>query len=374
MSAEKPPRLHQVVEAVLPGDATSDHVRLLQGWLTEFGVHSDVYSAQVKDGHAAHVKPFAARALAGEPLVIFHHTMGSDVLDQLAATGVPLLLIYHNITPPQFFSSVDPDLARQLQRGRQQLEMIRPLTRLALSDSAYSERELRELGFQHTGVLPIVLDESRYQLPPDEALLQQCRSGGPLLLFVGRLAPNKRQEDLLKLLHAYRRLRPDARLVLVGGQAERAYVAWLKDFAARLGLAEAVTFSGHVTQQEMLTYYRGADLFISMSEHEGFGKPLIESMYLDLPVLAYAAAAVPDTLGGAGVLFNHKNYEALAELVDMLVHDQKLRRQLLAGQRRRLQVFLAPQVRAQWREYLVGLGVLPAAIAQSEHLEHRDGQ
>ena len=119
-----------------------------------------------------------------------------------------------------------------------------------------------------------------------------------------------------------------------------------------LGLEEAVIFAGHASQQAMVTYYRHAALYVSMSEHEGFGKPLVESMYFNLPVLAYASTGVPDTLGGAGVLFHAKDFEALAELVDLLIYDPALRGRVLARQQERLRTFLAPAVRARWQHYL----------------------
>ncbi len=363
MSSAPKPSLHQVVEAILPGDATSDHVYLLRRWLREMGFNSDIYTDLEASAGQKGVLPFSMSALAREPLVIFHHTMGSNMLDELNKAGIPLLLIYHNITPPEFFSRLDIMVAQQLLRGRRQLQEVRSATRLALSDSPYSERELVEFGFEPTGVLPIVLDESQYDLPLQKELFAKCRAEGPLLLFVGRVAPNKRQEDLLALLYHYRRVRPEARLVLVGGHGETDYLNWLLRFADRLGIQDAITFTGHVSQQEMVTFYRAADLFISMSEHEGFGKPLIESMYLDLPVLAYAATAVPTTMGGAGVLFGRKDYEALAEVVDLIIYDTTLREQLIAGQRDRVKAFLEPQVRGQWRDYLEAMGLLAQAQA-----------
>jgi glycosyltransferase involved in cell wall biosynthesis len=163
---------------------------------------------------------------------------------------------------------------------------------------------------------------------------------------------------LIKLLHFYRRFEPDARLILVGGLLMKDYVRWLQRFAKNLGLTDSVTFTGHVTQQEMVTYYKTADLFVSMSEHEGFGKPLIESMYLDLPVLAYASTAVPLTLGGAGVLFNDKDFEGLAEMADMLIKDQRLRSQVQKAQRERVKTFLEPNVRKLWATYLEALNLL----------------
>ncbi len=183
----------------------------------------------------------------------------------------------------------------------------------------------------------------------------RSRIGGPLLLFVGRQVPNKKAEDLLKLLFFLRRIEPDARLTLVGAPWLDSYTRWLHDLARDLGLGGAVHFVGHVSQQEMVSYYRLADLYVSMSEHEGFGKPLIESMLLGLPVMAYAAAAVPYTLGGAGVLFHDKQYEALAELAHLLVTDRALRQKVIAGQTQRVQAFREPQVKQVLYERLTGL-------------------
>jgi glycosyltransferase involved in cell wall biosynthesis len=236
---------------------------------------------------------------------------------------------------------------------------MRARTLLALGDSGYNERELRELGYTTTGTLPIVLDENRYRAPVDAALAAEIDDGRPLLLFVGRFAPNKRQEDLLKLHYCLRRLSPRARLVLVGNTAFESYVAWQQQFVAELGLdGDAVRFAGHVSQREMITYFRRADVYVSMSEHEGFGKPLIESMYFGLPVIAYAATAVPDTLGDAGIMFYEKHYEALAELVHLVLTDEALRRRVIARQTQRVKAFLEPQVRRRWEGFLRQTGLM----------------
>jgi glycosyltransferase involved in cell wall biosynthesis len=350
--------LHQVSEAALVGDATSDHVFMIRRWLREMGFASDVYSPHTQKELESEARRFTISALAGEEILVFHHTIGSTALDEVWEKRVPLILIYHNITPPEFFVGTDPVLTRQLERGREQLAKIRPITRLALAASPYSEIELKELDFADTGVLPIVLDEAIYDLPLDNRIQAECRARGPILLFVGRISPNKRQEDLIKLLFFYRRIEPEAHLVLIGGLQSKEYFSWLRQFALDLGLGSAITFAGHVSQQEMVTYYRTADLFVSMSEHEGFCKPLIESMHLGLPVLAYAATAVPSTMGGAGVLFHEKDYESLAEIVDILVQNQGLRQRIIAGQNERVKAFLEPNVRRIWAGYLEKLNLL----------------
>lgn len=350
--------LHQFLEAVSRGDATSDHAFLIRGWLREFGFESDIYAAGYQDDLASEVRQYTPAEFSSEELVIYHHTIGSANLNYLIEQRTPLLLIYHNITPPDFFKKADPALARQLALGREQLQALRPSVRLALGASPYSQEELDVSGFENTGVLPIVLNEADYAVPVDKRLQERLQNDDPTLLFVGRVAPNKCQEDLVKLLFFVRQEFPRTRLILVGGLQAQGYVRWLRYFTGRYGLAGAVTLTGHVSQQEMVTYYKSADLFVSMSEHEGFGKPLIESMYFNLPVLAYSAAAVPSTMGDAGILFTRKDFEPLSDMLGILYRDQALRQRVIDTQTRRVQTFLEPNVKQQFRDYLLQLGLL----------------
>jgi glycosyltransferase involved in cell wall biosynthesis len=352
------PVLNQVSVGAAPGDAITDQALLLQRWLREVGLRSEIYAEVIAPGLRGSVHYFDQyRPSPGEEWLIFHHSIGSAVVERLAALPVRLIVVYHNVTPPEFFASVDPVLARQMVAGRAQLALLRDRTPLALAVSPFNEKDLIEAGFACTALLPLALDERQYDFPPDPPLKAEA---GPELLFVGRIVPNKKHADLIKLLYYYRRFRPDATLTLVGAPWMPDYRAWLADLAASLGLRDAVRFVGHVTQRELVAHYRRADVYVSMSEHEGFGKPLIESLYLGLPVLAYAAAAVPGTLGGAGVLFRHKHYEALAEVVDVLVSDPALRARLVARGRVRAQAFLEPAVRRRWLHYGAELGLWEA--------------
>lgn len=345
------------------GDAISDHVLTLRRWLREQGLRSEIYAEHIDPRLTQEVRPVSAyRPSAGETLVIYHHSIGSTIVEQLLGLPVKLLLIYHNITPPAFVAQIDPALARHLQRGLEQLALLRPHTLLGLGVSPFNESELRAAGFEHTGVLPITFDAQNYALANSPLTLDHSpftiANSAPLLLFVGRIMPHKRQEDLIKLLYYYRRIEPNARVALVGSPWLRSYERWLQDLAQSLDLADQVIFAGHVSQAEMVNYFRQAHLYVSMSEHEGFGKPLIESMYCGLPILAYSSAGVPSTLGDAGVLFHRKDFPLLAELVDLLVKDQTLRQRLIARQRARVQAFLEPQVKQLWQNYLAALALV----------------
>lgn len=350
------PILHQVTIGATVGDAITDQAFLIRRWLREKGFISEIYAEHIHPALKKEVHPaIGYQPSRNEKRVILHHSTGSSAVDRLLDMRLEFIMVYHNITPAKFFADINPALAAEMEEGRRQLLALLPRTPLALADSAYNEEDLRATGFTNTGVLSISLDENKYKIPSNPDLIAQFHNSGPLLLFVGRQVPNKKPEDLLKLLYYYRRIDPTARLLLIGDRWIPSYERWLHDLTNDLGLNGSVLFQGHVTQQDMVTYFRLADLYISMSEHEGFGKPLIESMYLDLPILAYAAAAVPYTLGNAGVLIHRKEYEAIAELVDMLVKDKHLRQTIIKGQRERIKTFLEPQVRQSLYDSLARL-------------------
>lgn len=345
--------LNQIIIGAMPGDAITDEAFLLRRWLREMNFTSDIFAQYIHPTLENEVRPVTTwRQQANEEWLIYHHSIGSPVAEQLMASSLRLILIYHNVTPPEFFTTINPALSREMSEGRAQLLALRSHTALALADSSFNEQDLIAAGFPKTGVLSIALDESNLNLPSNPDLFARYDRAGVYLLFVGRQVPNKKQEDLIKLLYFYQRIEPRARLFLIGDAWVPAYAHWLRDLSIDLGLEDAVVFAGQVTQQDLVTYYRLANVYVSMSEHEGFGKPLIESMYFGLPVLAYAAAAVPGTLGDAGVQFHHKDYEALAEVIDILVRDASLRRRIIARQRERVKEFLAPQVQQVWRKFL----------------------
>jgi L-malate glycosyltransferase len=353
--------LHQFAESIAVGDAASAHALLIRRWLREMDFHSEIYSEHCQKELENEVRPaHTYRPGDQEKFIVYHHAIGSAAADRLLAlpSSLSLILIYQNITPPAYFAQTDPALTQSLVKGRTQLDLMRPRTCLALGASHYTEEELRAYGYTNTGVLPIILDESQYDWPLADGFAARFQDAGPVLLFVGRLAPHKKQEDLLKLLYYYRRIEPSACLVLVGSAHHKDYEEWLRELADSLGLSDGLIITGHVNQQEMVSYYRAADLFISMSEHEGFGKPLIESMYLGLPIMAYAATAVPHTLGQAAVLFQRKEYQALAELADILIKDQGVRQRLIVRQKQRVELFLTHNVQEQWSGYLRLLGLL----------------
>lgn len=352
------PVLHQFLTGATAGDAITNQALLMRGWLRALGYESDVYAQYIHANVEQEVRPLAVyRRQRHETWAVYRHSIGSPVPDFLKRQGLRLFLIYHNITPAAFFERVDPARAELARQGLAQLARLRDVTGFAVADSSFNARDLAEAGYGDTAVLPITLEEAQLDQPLDADLARTIRQKGPALLFVSRMAPNKRQEDLVKLMLYLQRIRPDVHLWLAGSRWEVGYDRWVENLAADLGLAHGVTLTGKVSQQALVTFYRTADLYVSMSEHEGFGVPLIESMYCGLPVLAYGVTAVPATLETAGVLFTEKRYAELAELVDLLLTDRPLRERLIAHGRERVQAFLEPQTRALFETYLKEAGV-----------------
>lgn len=339
--------IHQIVDTLAPGSAVSNCVLAVKEILHKAGILSGIHAAAWEKGVGRQRSP---RRRAERTLWLYHFSVGSPLTVWAERHAKPgeLVLWYHNLTPPDYFAAVDPLLAARLISGREEVRRLADRTCGAIADSAFNAAELAELGYRDVQIVPPVFFQARYRIPPPPSLLSQYRGGGPNWLFVGRLVPNKAQTEVIAAFHAYKRLAPAARLFLVGEEgASRAYRRWLENQVAFLGLQADVVLVGQVSQAELNGYYQLADCFVSMSEHEGFGVPLVEAMYFDVPVIAYDAAAVSETLGGAGVLLRDRDPYLVAEVVDVVLRDEVLRRAIIARQRQRLADFAYEKVAAQ---------------------------
>ena len=352
-------RIDQWVPALHRGDAIGDSARLMRDAFRAWGHSADVYALDVDDdlqGDGLRFREF--RAGGPDHVVILHFALPSPMSAALKQHAGPRVLLHHSITPPEFFAGIDPEMERICRIGREELRDLVPHVHLGLADSEFNRRELEELGLGRTGVLPIYLDFDRYREPPNPVLRRSLADGPDNVLFVGRISPNKAHADLIRLAAYWKRaIDPNVRLLLVGKLPKQSgYFDALQAFLYEEEFTPwEVVFTGHVEHDDLLAYYKSARVFVSMSEHEGFGVPLVESMLLDVPVLAYKTAAVPHTLGGAGVQFDRKDVAEVAEMAYDLAHDEPLREAVLAGQRQRLEAFAPKTVEATLRGYIESL-------------------
>jgi glycosyltransferase involved in cell wall biosynthesis len=348
--------IHQWVPAAHRGDAIGDSARRVRDMLRAMGHESDLFALTIDDDMRTEARPFSDAAARTADTTIFHFALPSPMTEPFGQLKGVRILQYHNITPAHFFAPYDPALFRLAALGRQELRTLVGRVDLALGDSAYNQQELDELGFGATGVMPIAVDTRRLTSAPARPSLEKILGDGLTnFLFVGRIAPNKGVDDIIRLAEYYKRY-VDAfyRFVFVGRyDVVPRYYAAVRALIDRFDmLDERFLFTGPVPDEELAACYRHASVYISLSEHEGFCVPLIESMAMDVPVLAYAAAAVPDTLGNAGIQFAPKNFEQAAELLGDLAYDRDLRSRVVAGQRRRLEDFSDARIEQQLRDAL----------------------
>jgi glycosyltransferase involved in cell wall biosynthesis len=334
------PRVHQVLATLGYGDAIGHEVLGIQRVLRGAGYDSEVF-VETADPRLEDLT-MDYRELVGtvtpDDLLIHHFSIGSRASRTAYALPGRMALVYHNITPPEYFIGIHKDLVKLCFRGRRELTAYVRRCELALGDSEYNRQELEALGFQATGVLPVVADFAHLNGAPDRFLAAGFDDEWTNILFVGRVIPNKKFEDVIRSFHAYRtRHNPRSRLLLVGSYSgfER-YLSMLQALVERLGTPD-VHFLGHVSNEELTALYDIADLFLCASEHEGFCVPLIESFYKRVPVLAYAATAVPATMDGGGVLYETTDPLEVARLMEAVLDDERISDAVLASQDAALQ-------------------------------------
>jgi L-malate glycosyltransferase len=348
-----PRSVHQLVPNLAFGDAISQQALTLQRLLRGMGLASEIFAEHVDRQLTGQARSYRElrQHTGADTAVVYHFSIGSDVTDVYRLLPNPRILVYHNITPPEFFRGINAQVAALCARGREELAALCQHSALAVADSEFNRRELEALGFEKSVVFPIVLDPDRYALRPIARLERAYRDGHMNFLHVGRLVPNKRIEDLLKVFYFYRRrINPDSRLFLVGIDTDmEIYSVALRQLIHDLGLS-GIALAGRATQGELVTYYRLAHVYLSMSEHEGFCVPLLEAMHFGVPVIAYAAGAVPETLGGAGALVLHKDFPEVAELAGLVCQPGRVRDSLIAAGRDRVRAFLPETLQPRLRQ------------------------
>jgi L-malate glycosyltransferase len=353
--------INQWVPAAHRGDAIGDSARRVRDLLRAAGHDSELYAMTIDEDLRDDVRPFADAGARRGHITIFHFALPSPMTEAFASLSGIRVLQYHNITPAAFFAPYDAQMFRLAALGRQELRSLAGRVDLALGDSEFNRQELEELGFARTGVMPIAVNLERLTAAPRRPALEKILGDGLInFLFVGRIVPNKRIEDHIRLAEMYKRyIDSYYRFVFVGRYDGLArYSSMIRALIVQYRmLPERFIFTGPVPDDDLAAYYRWADAYISLSEHEGFCVPLVEAMATDVPVLAYAAGAVPETLGGAGVLFSPKDLEFAAEMLGTLVYDRPVRERIISGQRRRVREFAPDRIEERLKGVLVTLGV-----------------
>ncbi len=324
-------RIDQILADMQYGDAITDNALAIKQALLSLGYESEIYAENIHPDLQREVR--LVKEYKTGDCVLHHFAIGSYVNDIVRDLKCKKVLIYHNITPPEFFSGYNLKSETMCRDARYQLNCLKDVYDCALAVSEFNKKELDDLGYRNTAVLPIL-----YNFEKAERF--EHKSKGTNILFLGRIAPNKRQQDVIKAFYEYKNTyNKDASLFIAGSYSGmEKYLSELIHLTKALEL-EDVYFTGRLTYEQMYKLYSNCDLFLSMSEHEGFCVPLIECMFFDLPVMAYKAGAIPETMGNSGVLFSEKDFRKVAFMMNEIIENPKLAELIKEKQRERLKDF-----------------------------------
>lgn len=349
--------VHQFHTHVFPRDAIGANTMALQEGLIKLGFYSHLFCQSRADELSDRTLLFKHYSQFSSPdnVIIIHYCFKTTILDGLLSLPDRKILLYHNITPARFFEKFSPRSGAEVRQARGDLKKLVGKVELVVGDSAFNLRELREMGFDNGAVIPILTSPEQNSLPPDPETVRKLKKENTInWLFVGRIAPNKKQEDLIKIFYYYHKyINPESRLILVGNpEGMELYFQYLQKFVSYLGLRKSVVFTGSVSQSALAAYYSVADLFVVMSEHEGFCVPVLEAMEAEIPILSYDSSALGETLGGCGVLVKEKKFPQISELAHYILQDREFRENLVDKQSKRLQEFSPEKTLRKWREHL----------------------
>ena len=349
-------KIIQLAVTLNRGDAIGNHIVLSDQLFRKMGLNARIYAINVQEGFAQRtVKRYQfIQDLKKEDLLIFHMSIGTELADEIPKYNCKKILVYHNITPPDLLGDYDTSLAYGCHWGYRQMARMQDWYDGIIAMSPYDKSDLVQMGYpkNRIWVMPSYLIPFEDYRKKPSARIMEAYGRQKNILFVGRWAANKKQEDLIQAFTYYqRKVDRHVRLILVGKGEDQAYGAAVQAYIQKLG-TKNVIMPGHISFAELIAFYKIADVFLCMSEHEGFCVPLVEAMYFRVPVLAYAAAAVPDTLGTSGVLVSQKDPVFIAKLLERLLHDQKLRNEIVEQQEKRLECFSQKKAEQALEDYL----------------------
>jgi glycosyltransferase involved in cell wall biosynthesis len=332
-------QIHQFLTSYSYGDAIGNEALEIREYLRGQGYESNIFALHYHPRYAGQIINYLEYDGFSSPdnIVIFHFSIGSPVTRKFLRVPDKKVIIYHNITPYEFFLDYHRILAKDCYKGRVEFKTLVGKVDLALGDSKYNEQEMRDLGFERTGVLPLVMNFSKFEAPVVPILKELFDDGKTNILYVGRIIPNKRIEDVLKIFHLYQTyFNPDSRLFCIGEyRGFERYLTALQQMASVLK-SRNVHFSGHVPEEELISYYKLSHVYLHMSEHEGFCAPVPESFHLNIPVVAFDGGAVRETMGQGGILVTRKKLLKIAAMIDRIQSDPTLKQQVIASQQKEL--------------------------------------
>lgn len=351
-------RIFQIVECLNYGDAIGNDIIAKKHVIEDMGIETAVYTnilnERVTEPNCYTLESFPK--LQSDDIVIYHMGNGSPLNTITAEMNCRKIMVYHNITPYTFFYIDSAVIAENCRRGIEDMKgPVKGKFNGYIADSEFNKQDMIRMGYKEKEieVIPVCVPFDDYKQEPDAAMVRNLSDGITNIVFVGRVAPNKKHEDVIRAFAYYKaHVNPESRLILVGNaNIAGMYKEDLEDYIKEIGVKDVI-FPGHIKFSEILAIYKTAHVFLCMSEHEGFCVPVLEAMTFDVPVIAYNACAVPETVGGAGIVVDDKDPVFLSKVIDAAVNDQQLREHVIANQRKRLEHFEYEHIKEMFQDYI----------------------
>lgn len=325
-------RINQFHSGIAFGDAITNQILLIQEILKKNGYSSEIYAEHIPEIFKNKIYNIHNLEDNDNDILIVHHSMGFEAFNEVIKKRSKKILIYHNITPEEYFDNIN--LIKYVRKGLEQTKEYKNLVDYVIADSNYNRRDLIHMGFENNiDVMPVSISLNRFEnIESDDEIIKENKDTVNIL-FVGRVVENKHQKDIIKVFQIYHNyFNKHSKLFLVGDIGNKKYVEELKITINDLNLTQSVFITGKVSEEKLKAYFEISDIFLCMSEHEGFCVPLLEAMKMGLPVIAYASTAIPETMDGAGILFIKKNIQYIAALIDEIVNNNNFKNKIIERQ------------------------------------------
>ncbi len=350
-------RIVQMLPTLAYGDAIGNNVIAIKYALESAGYNTAIYAENIDKRIPARTCDKIDKFTDSEDtLILYHLSTGTELNEKIKKLKAKIVIIYHNVTPPEFWHKYDYNQEKRCADGVDSVRRLADTPVYCLADSAFNKSELIRLDYKcPVDVLPILIRFSDYDKTPDQATVDKYSDGYTNIVFTGRVAPNKKQEDLITAFYYYHTyVNPKSRLIIAGAyQNSDVYFRKLEAYRNELGLDDVI-FTGHISFDQILAIYKTASLFVCLSEHEGFCVPLVEAMYFGIPIIAFDSTAIGETLGGSGLLLKDKDPKTVSEAINLIATDAGLRQKLIAGEKERLAFFDNDRIKAQLLDLLKG--------------------
>ncbi len=334
------PRIDQLLAGIADGDATSHAAFAIRDALRELGYDSELYALpeHMDPATREHCQDIRTYKGTGDDVAIHHYGMYTYATDVFRSCAARKILLYHNITPADYFRGYSDTIQQALEKSRALLPELAQASAAVWTVSAFNAEELKAASVPQTRLFPLPFVASALDRPPDPEV--QARLSAPLttILCVGRIAPNKCVEELIEAFAIYRACyNPFSRLLIVGSpRSAPKYFTYLRLLAHDLRVPN-VCFEGFASPSGLATYYANAQLFVNVSRHEGYCLPLLEAMHKGVPVISRRTGGTPEAMGNAGIAYADLTAERLAGLMHLTLTDADLRKEVLTSQQRRIE-------------------------------------